>query len=217
MDPSIQYLTVAGLAAITWLGVPGAGDAALVAAAILAAQGELSISLVFLSAFVGATVGGGIGYRLGLDGGRALIVRPGPFLEFRQKTLAKGDRIFERFGKVACIVALPVMCGVNRVPLGTYIPFSTLGRLGWVLVTGGLAYVFGEDVVLSSSRSACRRSRPSSCSRRSSSDSTTYGANATPRRPRGSPDRSGKHQVVVDAAARGAAASTVYGASVMVA
>jgi len=148
VDPSIQYLTVAGLAAITWLGVPGAGDAALVAAAILAAQGELSISLVFLSAFVGATVGGGIGYRLGLDGGRALIVRPGPFLEFRQKTLAKGDRIFERFGKVACIVALPVMCGVNRVPLGTYIPFSTLGRLGWVLVTGGLAYVFGEDVVL---------------------------------------------------------------------
>jgi len=62
VDPSIQYLTVAGLAAITWLGVPGAGDAALVAAAILAAQGELSISLVFLSAFVGATVGGGIGY-----------------------------------------------------------------------------------------------------------------------------------------------------------
>jgi membrane protein DedA with SNARE-associated domain len=148
MDPTIQYLTVSGLALITWIGVPAAGDAALVTAALLAAQGRLSISVVLISAFIGANVGGWIGYRLGFDGGRTLVVEPGPFLDFRRKLLTRADRVFERFGRIGSVVALPVMCGINRVPLGAFIPFSMIGRLGWVLITGGVAYVVGEDIVL---------------------------------------------------------------------
>ena len=90
MDPTVQYLTVAGLAAITWFGVPGAGDAALVAAAIAAAGGtgdNLDIRLVLGAAFIGALVGGGIGYWVGSSGGRALILRAGPFLNWRELSL----------------------------------------------------------------------------------------------------------------------------------
>jgi undecaprenyl-diphosphatase len=147
MDPLIQYLTVGALAAVTWFGVPGAGDAALVAAAIWAAQGQLSIEAVLISAFIGALIGGGIGYRLGWDGGRPLLERPGRFLSFRLKALAKGDRVIARFGRIASVMVLPIVCGVNAMPARTFWPYSTLGRLGWVLSTGLVAFYFGEAAV----------------------------------------------------------------------
>jgi membrane-associated protein len=150
MDPTIQYLTVAGLAAITWFGVPGAGDAALVAASIAAAGtagDNLDIRLVLTAAFIGALVGGGIAYWVGVSGGRALILRPGPFLDWREGMVAKSQNLFARFGRPASVIALPIMCGVAEVPLSTYIPFSTIGRLGWVLLTGGLAYALGPEAV----------------------------------------------------------------------
>ena len=150
MDPTVQYLTVAGLAAITWFGVPGAGDAALVAASIAAAGStgaNLDIRLVLAAAFIGALVGGGVGYWVGLKGGRAFILRPGPFLNWRQHAVAKADHLLGRFGRSASIVALPIFCGVNRVPASTFIPFSTVGRLGWVLTTGGLAYALGPEAL----------------------------------------------------------------------
>lgn len=148
MDPTTQYLTVAGLAAITWFGVPGAGDAALVAAAIAAAGSDsVDIRAVLGAAFIGALIGGGIGYWVGLSGGRAVVLRPGPFLNWRENLVAKADNLFARFGRPASLVALPILCGTNQVPASTYLPFSTIGRLGWVLLTGGLAYVLGPDVV----------------------------------------------------------------------
>jgi len=150
MDPTIQYLTVAGLAAITWFGVPGAGDAALVAAAIAAAGAtgdNLDIRAVLAAAFVGALVGGGIGYWVGLRGGRALLLRDGPFLNWREGMLAKAEHLFDRFGRPASVIALPIMCGVSAVPVSTYVPFSTVGRLGWVLLTGGLAYALGPEAI----------------------------------------------------------------------
>src|SRR5258707_212661 len=147
MDPTIQYLTVAGLAAVTWFGVPGAGDAALVAASILGAPGKLDISLALISAVVGAVIGGAVGYVVGVNGGRPLVLRPGPFLGWREKALAKGDRLLQRFGRLASLTALPLICGVNAVPLWTFVPFSTIGRLGWVLGTGLVAYFLGEAAV----------------------------------------------------------------------
>lgn len=150
MDPAVQYLTVAGLAAVTWFGVPGAGDAALVAAAIAAAGttgDNLDIRLVLGAAFIGALIGGGIGYWIGLRGGRSAILRPGPFLNWREKLVGKADHLFGRFGRPASLIALPIMCGLNQVPASTYIPFSTVGRLGWVLITGGLAYALGPEAV----------------------------------------------------------------------
>lgn len=36
---------------------------------------------------------------------------------------------------------------VSAVPTSTYLPFSTVGRLIWVLLTGGLAYFVGPDAI----------------------------------------------------------------------
>jgi membrane protein DedA with SNARE-associated domain len=147
MDAPVEYLTVGALAAISWFGISGPGDAALVAASIWAAQGKLDMALVMTSAFLGAEIGGAVGYLVGLHGGRPLILRPGPLFAFRQKAVVRGDRVVQRFGRLASITALPIVCGVNRVPLGTFVTFSTIGRLGWVLLTGFAAFYLGQAAV----------------------------------------------------------------------
>ena len=58
-------------------GVPVPGETALIAGAVLASRGQLSIELVIALAAAGAIVGDNIGYLIGRKGGRWLLERPG--------------------------------------------------------------------------------------------------------------------------------------------
>jgi len=80
------------------LGVPGPGQALLIAAALLAAHGKLDISLVLTTAVVGTTLGGMIGYWIGRRGGHALILRFGRFLKIGEPELQRLETSFERYG-----------------------------------------------------------------------------------------------------------------------
>ena len=80
------------------LGIPGPGQALLIAAALLAAHGKLDISLVLTTAIVGTTVGGMIGYWIGRRGGHALILRFGRFLKIGEPELQRLETSFERYG-----------------------------------------------------------------------------------------------------------------------
>jgi membrane protein DedA with SNARE-associated domain len=64
--------------AIESFGIPVPGETALIAFAVLAAQGHYSISLVITLAATGAIIGDNLGYWLiGRIGGRALFPRVG--------------------------------------------------------------------------------------------------------------------------------------------
>jgi membrane protein DedA with SNARE-associated domain len=52
-----QYAILLVLAAVGGVGIPGLGDAALIAAALAAADGQLSIAVVLIVAFVGHVIG----------------------------------------------------------------------------------------------------------------------------------------------------------------
>ncbi len=80
------------------MGVPGPGQALLIAAALLAAHGKLDISLVLTTAIVGTTLGGMIGYWIGRRGGHALILRFGRFLKIGERELRRLETSFERYG-----------------------------------------------------------------------------------------------------------------------
>ena len=73
----LDYLVVAAAAAASWAGVPGPGEPVLIAAALLASRHRLDIGGVVIVAWVGATVGGVIGWAVGLKAGRALMTAPG--------------------------------------------------------------------------------------------------------------------------------------------
>src|ERR1700689_1340564 len=79
-------------------GLPIPGETGLIAAAVLASQGKLSIELVIPLAAAAAIVGDNIGYAIGRKGGRWLLERPGRFHYQRQQVLATGEPFFERHG-----------------------------------------------------------------------------------------------------------------------
>jgi membrane protein DedA with SNARE-associated domain len=140
----LAYLGLFAAATITGIGIPGPGDGVLVVAAIAAAEGNLNLALVILVAFGGGVLGCAIGYRLGSLYGRQLFERPGPFLELRRRVLVNGEKLLTKYGRLASFVVPAIICGMKRIPLRTFVVFSTLSRLWWALFTAVAAYYLGE-------------------------------------------------------------------------
>jgi membrane protein DedA with SNARE-associated domain len=141
------YVGLGAAAMVGFAGIPGAGEAALVAAAVVAAHGRLDIAEVVLVAFAGATVGGVAGWLIGLRGGRALIARPGPLHRTRLRTLKRGERFFERYGLLAVYLTPTWMAGVARMRTSRFLPANAVAALIWALSVGVGAYFVGPPVV----------------------------------------------------------------------
>lgn len=69
------YLAVFVFVAIESSGIPFPGETMLVAAAIYAGSGHLSIRVVIAAVALGAIVGDNLGYWAGREGGRPLLLR----------------------------------------------------------------------------------------------------------------------------------------------
>jgi membrane-associated protein len=139
-----EYAALLALAVVGGAGIPGPGDAGLIAAALLAAEGHLSLAVVLVVAYIGCLLGRMVGYQVGVKGGRAVMQRPGSFSGLRSATLAKGDRVFQRFPRGAVLIAPAPIAGIYRVPPRIFALASLLVGLSWVLSTGLIAYFLGE-------------------------------------------------------------------------
>jgi membrane protein DedA with SNARE-associated domain len=82
-------------------GVPVPGETALIAAAIVASQGQLDIELVVAIAAFAAIVGDNAGYLISRKAGRNLLEWPGPFERRRRRVLETGEPFFQRHGRPA--------------------------------------------------------------------------------------------------------------------
>ena len=142
-----DYVGLGLAAVISWAGVPGAGEAALVTAAVYAARGRLDLAEVLVVAWSGAMVGGVLGWIVGLRGGRALIARPGPLYRLRMRALRRGERFFDRFGLLAVYLTPTWMAGVARMPAARFLPANAISALVWALSIGVGAYFAGPPVV----------------------------------------------------------------------
>ena len=145
-----EYAALLALAGLGGAGLPGPGDSGLIAAALLAADGHLNLTVVLLVAYLGSLLGRTIGYELGVRGGRSLMDRPGRFHGFRSGTLAKGDRLFNRYPRSAVLIAPSPIAGIYGVQPAIFVLASLLVSLSWTLSTGLIAYFLGEaalDVV----------------------------------------------------------------------
>jgi membrane protein DedA with SNARE-associated domain len=141
------YIGLAAAAMVSWAGFPGPGEAALVAAAVVAARGHLDIAEVTLVAWAGATAGGLIGWVLGWRGGRAVIASPGPLRRARRRALDRGERFYSRYGIVAVFLTPAWMAGVARMPWTRFVPANVVSALVWALVVGVGSYFAGPPVV----------------------------------------------------------------------
>ncbi len=102
--------------------------------------GPWSFWLVVIAATIGNTVGSVIAYAIGAWGGRPFLERWGRYLLIRPHELELAERFFERWGAPTAFFSrlLPVVrtfisfpAGVARMPLPTFIAYSTLGAVPW--------------------------------------------------------------------------------------
>jgi membrane protein DedA with SNARE-associated domain len=142
------YAILFALLALAWAGLPTAGQAALVAAGVLASQGRLDIGLVLVAGTAGSIVGGIAGYVLGLKGGRAAWSAPGPMQRRRLEALESGERLFARYGALAAFVVPMWLLGIVRMPWRSFLVWNTLAALAWTLA-GGLGGYFAGPAVTS--------------------------------------------------------------------
>lgn len=134
-------------------GVPVPGETSLIAAAVLASQGQLEIAAVIPIAAAAAIVGDNIGYQIGRRGGRWLLKRPGRFHRQRLQVLETGEPFFERHGSKAVffgrfLLGLRVwaswLAGATHMRWRSFLFWNALGGICWATGVGLIAYYLGH-------------------------------------------------------------------------
>jgi membrane protein DedA with SNARE-associated domain len=142
----VGYAGLALAAFVGWTGIPGAGEAALITAAVFATRGKLDLGLVEIVALVAATAGGVVGWVVGKRVGNTVAAAPGPLYRLRRRGLRAGERFFERFGVLAVFLVPSWVAGINNVRTSLYLPANAIAALVWALLYGVGAYVLGPQI-----------------------------------------------------------------------
>jgi membrane protein DedA with SNARE-associated domain len=143
----IDYIALALGAFASWSGVPGPGEPLLVAAGIVAAKNKLDIEPVLLWAWVGATLGGIVGWSVGRFAGRGVMIAPGPLRRQRMKAVERGEEVFQRLSVIAILIAPSWVAGINRAGTVVYLITNTVSAGLWAVGIGLGAYYVGPAVL----------------------------------------------------------------------
>jgi membrane protein DedA with SNARE-associated domain len=141
-----EYIIMFVFVTILGFGLPGPGDASLIAAGTLAGEGRLNLWVVLGLGMTAWMVGSVAGYEFGVRGGRSLLDRPGRLEKSRRKLLAKGDRAFGRHTFVASVTMPAFVSGIFRVRIWVFILGALVAGVGWVGMYVGLSYFLGAEI-----------------------------------------------------------------------
>lgn len=145
--PALDYVGVAIAAFLSWVGLPGPGEAVLVAAAVFASKHKLDITPVVLVAFAAATLGGIVGWLVGRYAGRSVLTATGPLHTVRLNAAARGEELFKRKEALAILLTPSWVAGINRASTGVYILANAASAIVWAVVLGVGAYYIGPPVL----------------------------------------------------------------------
>jgi membrane protein DedA with SNARE-associated domain len=145
-DPAVDYVGVFLAAGASWIAIPGPGEAALIAAGISAAHGRLDLAAVLAVAWAGATVGGTVGWILGIKAGRGVLTATGPLHQWRLALIARGERFYERYGPVAVLFTPSWIAGIHAMRSSRFLAFNAISALAWALSIGLGAYFVGPSI-----------------------------------------------------------------------
>ncbi len=141
-----EYIIFFVLVVSTGAGVPGPGDAAMIAGGTLAGEGRLNIGLVLVLSIAGWMLGSLIGYEIGLRGGRGLLEHPGRLEERRQKMLAKGDQAFADHEFIASVTMPAYLSGIFRVRRPVFMLGALVSGSFFIVMYIGISYFLGAEV-----------------------------------------------------------------------
>ena len=141
-----EYAVMFVLVTIMGAGIPGPGDASLIAAGALAGEGKLNVWIVLATAAVAWMLGSVIGFMIGDRGGRPLLDHPGHLEKMRRKLLAKGDRAFGRYTFVASATLPAFVSGIFHVRFLLFLLGALAAGVFWIGIYVGTSYFLGEEI-----------------------------------------------------------------------
>jgi membrane protein DedA with SNARE-associated domain len=150
---NVGYTLIFALIAIETMGIPVPAEAALIAAALLAHDGQLDVVTLTLLAATAAILGDNIGFAIGRRYGRRLFLIPGPLHKHRTKVLEHGEPFFARHGPKAVFlgrwvaglrIASAWLAGMNRMNWPTFLFWNALGGIAWAASVTLSVYFLGE-------------------------------------------------------------------------
>jgi len=156
---NVGYAAVFALIAVETMGIPVPAETALIAAALLAHDGQMSIAVLVAIAAAAAILGDNVGFAIGRKGGRKLFARPGPFHRHRLAVLDAGEPFFARHGPKAVFlgrwvsglrIASAWLAGMNKMAWPTFLFWNALGGIAWAVSIGLGVYFLGhvaEEVI----------------------------------------------------------------------
>ena len=142
--PVWQYAVLFLAVAASWAGVPVVGATALGAAGVAASQGDLNLAAVVIVSTVAGEVGGLIGYAIGNRWGRVLLERPGKHQAGRERVVARGERAYARWGRVAVFFTPAIVSGTANMRHGQFALWNFLASLSFSVSVAASAYGIGR-------------------------------------------------------------------------
>jgi LPXTG-motif cell wall-anchored protein len=115
---------------------------------------QLNFVAVATAGVVGNVIGSWLAYGVGYKLGRAPLDRYGRFLGIRSHDVDKAERWWAKHGTAAVFFSrmLPVIrtfislpAGIERMPIGRFTLYTTLGCVPWVFALTAVGYALGES------------------------------------------------------------------------
>ena len=122
-------------------------------AGYLAWKGEMNLWAVLLAGIAGSILGAIFNYWIAVKFGRPFLLKFGKYFFVSPESIDKADKFFEKHGHISTLVGrlLPVIrqyislpAGIARMPMKTFILFTTIGAGAWVAVLTFVGYILGE-------------------------------------------------------------------------
>lgn len=131
------------------------GDSLLITAGLLAAvDGVLNIWTLILLLTTCTIIGDSVGYLIGHQAGPRIFNRDDSIL-FHKNHLERTQRFYKKYGRKTIILArfvpiirtfAPTVAGVGKMPYFTFLPFSIMGGIGWVVTMTLAGFFLGSSI-----------------------------------------------------------------------
>ena len=153
---TIGQMGYTGIVALMFLEssfFPFPSEVVMPPAGYLAWKGEMSLTLALLAGIAGSILGAVFNYWLAVKLGRPLLLKYGKYFFISEQSIDKAEKFFQKHGHISTLVGrlLPVIrqyislpAGIARMPMKTFIFFTTLGAGAWVIILTLAGYLLGE-------------------------------------------------------------------------
>jgi membrane protein DedA with SNARE-associated domain len=148
------YALVGGLAFLetgAFIGLVAPGETAIVLGGVVAAQGDISLPLVLLVAWLAAAAGDYASFLLGRRLGRRFLLARGPSVGVTTPRLVRVEQFYARHGAKAILIGRfiglvravsPFLAGASGLRTRAFLPWSLLGTAVWASAYTLAGYAF---------------------------------------------------------------------------